>query len=71
VCLSIPRRVVAIGADDTAVVDASGRAQPVALFGVAADVGDWLLVHSGIALARLDPAEAEIRLRLVDRAVGG
>jgi hydrogenase expression/formation protein HypC len=66
-CVSIPVRVVAVEADGTAIVDAPGGRQRVALFWVDAAVGDWLLAHSGIALDRIDGDEARARLALIDR----
>jgi len=69
-CVSIPVRVLAIEPDGGAVVDAPGGAQHVVLFGVDAAVGDWLLVHSGIALARIDPVEARARLDLINQGTG-
>lgn len=35
-----------------------------------AGIGDWLLVHAGFALERLDPHEAEETLRLLREAAG-
>jgi len=69
-CVSIPVRVVALDADDTALVDGPGGRCRVALFGVDARVGDWLLAHSGIALARIDGDDAQARLALIDRVPG-
>lgn len=50
----------------TAAVDLAGRTAevslaPLILDGVVVSVGDWLLVHTGLAIERLDPeAAAEI-----------
>jgi len=33
--------------------------------------GDWLLVHSGLALSRMDAADAALRASLLERSYGG
>ena len=76
-CVSYPARVLALEDGDTALVDTAlvdqrGRPQRVVLLGTGpVAVGDWLVVHSGVALARVDAAEAELRRALIDRATGG
>jgi hydrogenase expression/formation protein HypC len=69
-CLGIPARVVAI-------VDAEAGIARAEVGGVRRDVstlmldeggvavGDWVLVHVGFALAKIDEAEAEATLRLL------
>ncbi|MCX7946372.1 MAG: HypC/HybG/HupF family hydrogenase formation chaperone [Hydrogenophilus sp.] len=64
-CLAIPARVIAVGPDDRAVVDLNGTRQEISLAlvdGVA--VGDYVIVHVGFALQKLDAAEAEKTLSL-------
>ncbi|HKL78533.1 MAG TPA: HypC/HybG/HupF family hydrogenase formation chaperone [Gammaproteobacteria bacterium] len=64
-CLAVPGRVAEIGEGETAVVDFSGVRKEVSLAlvdGVAVD--DYVLVHVGFALQRIDPAEAERTLAL-------
>lgn len=63
-CLAIPARVVAVPAPDRALVDLGGVRKEVSLAlvdGVAP--GDYVIVHVGYALTRLDPEEAERTLR--------
>ncbi len=63
-CLAIPARVVAVPAPDIALVDLDGVRKEVSLAlvdGVAP--GDYVIVHVGYALTRLDPDEAERTLR--------
>lgn len=63
-CLALPARVVELTADDGALVDLGGVRKQVSLAlveGIA--VGDYVIVHVGFALARLDPDEAEQTLR--------
>jgi hydrogenase expression/formation protein HypC len=65
-CLAVPGRVVEIGADDSALVDFSGVRKSVSLAlveGVAPE--DYVLVHVGFALQRIDPEEAERTLALI------
>ena len=70
-CVSYPARILALEAADTALVEVRGRPQRVSLLGTGpVAVGDWLVVHSGIALARIDADEARLRRELVDRATG-
>ncbi|HET6213259.1 MAG TPA: HypC/HybG/HupF family hydrogenase formation chaperone [Micromonosporaceae bacterium] len=72
-CVAYPGRVLST-VDGTAVVDIRGRRQRVvllALGGGTPTAGDWLLVQSGIALARIDPDDARQRARLLDTLQGG
>ena len=64
-CLAIPARVVEIGEDDKAVVDLGGVKKEISLALVAdVVVGDYVIVHVGYALNKLDPEEAEKTLAL-------
>ena len=68
-CLAIPIRVDALLPDGIARVTLSGvsKCASIALLeGVR--VGDYLLIHVGYALARLDPDEAEETLALMRAA---
>ena len=59
-CLALPVKVVELRDGDLAVVDLGGVRKEVSLAlvdGVA--VGDYVILHVGYALTRLDPAEAE------------
>jgi hydrogenase expression/formation protein HypC len=64
-CLAIPARVVELSGDDTAVVDLGGVKKEVSL-ALVEDValGDYLIIHVGFALNKLDPDEAEKTLAL-------
>jgi hydrogenase expression/formation protein HypC len=63
-CLAIPARVVAIPEPEIALVDLSGVQKRVSLE-LVDDVapGDYVIVHVGYALTKLDPDEAEKTLR--------
>ena len=63
-CLALPARVVELTDGDNAVVDLGGVRKSISLAlveGIA--VGDYVIVHVGFALTRLDPAEAELTLK--------
>lgn len=63
-CLALPARVVEVVDADQAVVELGGVRKQVSLALVdGITVGDYVIVHVGYALARLDPAEAEQTLR--------
>lgn len=64
-CLAVPVEVVEVMADDQAVVDIGGVRSRVstALVDDVAE-GDYLIVHVGHAIARLDVDEAERTLAL-------
>lgn len=58
-CLAVPARIVTLEAGEQAVIDVGGirkRISVALVDGVAP--GDYVIVHVGYALARLDPAEA-------------
>ncbi len=64
-CLALPVQVVALLDGDRATVDAGGVRKDISLALVEdVGVGDWVIVHVGYALGRLDPAEAERTLAL-------
>jgi len=64
-CLALPVLVVQLLDDDRAVVDLGGIRKEISLAlldGVA--VGEYVILHVGYALSRLDPAEAQRTLAL-------
>lgn len=65
-CHAVPAQVVAVIDADNARIDLGGVQKIVstALVGTVA-VGDYLLVHVGFALGRLDAVEAEATLALL------
>ncbi len=72
-CLGIPARVVEIVDPlvGLAQAEVGGVRRNVSIQLLDASelrVGDWVLVHVGFALARIDEAEAEATLRLLDGA---
>jgi hydrogenase expression/formation protein HypC len=68
-CLAIPARVVELNDNDIAIVDLGGVRKDVSLALVeGVSVGDYVIIHVGYALTRLDPEEAEKTLALMAEA---
>lgn len=64
-CLAIPVRVVQLLDDDAAIVELDGIRKQISLALVdGVQVGDYVILHVGYALSRLDPVEAERTLAL-------
>ena len=69
-CLGIPGQVVEELGDGLARVDVSGVRRDVSVaFTPEVEPGDWVLIHVGFALARIDEAEARAALELLAEAV--
>ena len=73
-CLGIPGRIVAIddAANRLATVDVSGVRRQINIACIVDDdhppeacVGDWVLVHVGFAMSRIDEAQAAETLRIL------
>jgi hydrogenase expression/formation protein HypC len=73
VCVAYPAQVLAVDPDGTAEVVVRGRRQRIllAVLPEPVDVGDWLLVQSGLALTRIDAADAADRNALLDQLTRG
>jgi hydrogenase expression/formation protein HypC len=68
-CLAIPIRVEQLLPDKMARVTLSGVSKIVSIALVdGVRLGDYLLIHAGYALAKLDPDEAEQTLALMREA---
>jgi hydrogenase expression/formation protein HypC len=64
-CLAIPARVVELLGDDKATVDLGGVRKDISLALVDdVAIGDYVILHVGYALNKLDPEEAERTLAL-------
>jgi len=59
-CLSIPSKIVEIDEDNMATVDTMGIKRQVSLDLVLDEVGigDYILIHVGFAMSKIDEAEA-------------
>jgi len=66
-CLAIPARITHLLENDRAMVSVGGVSQEISLALVeACKVGDYVIVHVGYALSKLDPDEAAKTLALFD-----
>jgi hydrogenase expression/formation protein HypC len=67
-CLAIPAQIVELRDDDGAVVDLAGVRKLISLALVEdVKVGDYVIVHVGYALNKLDPEEAAATLELFNQ----
>lgn len=65
-CLGVPMQVVSLYDDMvTAEMDGVQREASLMMLGEPVAVGDYVIVHAGFAIARIDPAEAQETLRLM------
>lgn len=68
-CLAIPARVVDLPQPDVAVIDVDGVRKRISLALVdGVQCGDYVIVHVGYALTKLDSDEAERTLALFAEA---
>jgi len=66
-CLAIPARIEQLIAEDGAIVNLGGVRKEISLALVEdAAPGDYVIVHVGYALQKLDQAEAERTLAMFD-----
>lgn len=64
-CLALPARVVELRENENGVVELGGVRKQVSLALVEdVQVGDYVIVHVGYALSKLDVEEAEATLRM-------
>lgn len=65
-CLAVPAKVASIEGN-TAIIDLDGVSRSASLMLVDdVAVGDYVIVHAGFAIHKLDPYEAEETLKLFD-----
>ncbi len=68
-CLGIPGKVVEI-TDGVATVDVGGTRKEASLMLLEeATLGDYVIVHAGFAIEKIDEAEAERTLAMVDELI--
>jgi hydrogenase expression/formation protein HypC len=74
-CLGIPGQIIEISDPENAlgIVDVSGVRREINLVCIVSEdhpiqacVGDWVLVHVGFAMSRIDEAEAAATLRIIE-----
>ena len=64
-CLAIPARVVEMPDEDTAIVDLGGVKKAISLALIEdVSIGDYVIVHVGFALNKLNAEEAEKTLAI-------
>jgi len=69
-CLAIPARVTELLPEEMAKVNLDGIVKEISLaFVDDVSVGDYVVVHVGHALAKIDPDEAEETLALLKQVV--
>lgn len=66
-CLALPAQVIEISGNDLGVVDLGGVRKEVSLALIDdVAVGDYVIIHVGYALTKLDPEEAAKTLALFE-----
>ena len=63
-CISVPAKICSID-NHAAEVEIMGTKRTVLLTAEAVDVGNWVLVYSGIAVSKISEAEAHEILQLL------
>lgn len=65
-CLGVPMKIIAIDGDTAqAEIDGVQREASLMMLDEPAAIGDYVIVHAGFAISRLDPIEAEETLRMM------
>ncbi len=68
-CLGVPMRVMSIdGTDIVAEIDGVERDASLMILDEEVRVGDFVIIHAGFAIARLDEEEAQETLKLMREA---
>lgn len=70
-CVAVPGEILNLNTDGTAEVDFGGTCRTVSLALVEDPVvGDFVIVHAGFAMHKVDPEEARETLALFREALG-
>ena len=68
-CLGVPMQVMTI-ADDLAVCEIDGVRREASLMMLAdVQIGDYVLIHAGFAIERIDATEAQLTLAILRAAL--
>jgi len=71
-CVAVPGEVLSVDAAGLAEVDFGGTRRTVSLALLdRAEVGDYVIVHAGFALHRVDPEEARATIELMRAVLDG
>ncbi len=70
-CIAVPVKILAID-DGRATVDYGGlkRAVSISLVIGQVQVGDYVIIHAGCAIQRIDPEEAQETIALMQEMIG-
>ena len=67
-CLAVPVQIKTISEDQTGIVTLGNVEREISLVMTPeAQVGDYVLVHTGFAISLVDPSEAQETLRLLNK----
>ena len=69
-CLAVPMKVIAIEGPIARVEEGGVRREARVDLVEGVKVGDYVIVHAGIAIERLEPEEAQETLRLFEEMLG-
>jgi hydrogenase expression/formation protein HypC len=58
-CLAVPGKVIKKCSDNVAIVDIQNIQQEINISLVSVELGDWVLIHAGIAINKIDEQLAE------------
>lgn len=65
-CVGVPMQVVSMDGDDIiAEVDGVRRSASLMLLGDEVNIGDFLIIHAGFAISKLDENEAKETIRMM------
>lgn len=65
-CVGVPMQVVSIDGDDiVAEVDGVRRSASLMILGDEVKIGDFLIIHAGFAISKLDEDEARETIRMM------
>jgi hydrogenase expression/formation protein HypC len=65
-CLAVPAKIVKIIDEKKATVDIQGIMQDTNISLVEVDVGDWVLIHAGVVINKIDEESAKETLAIFD-----
>lgn len=64
-CIAVPMKITAVHSDGSGEVDLDGVSCPADLSLISNPcIGDYVVIHAGFAIEKLDPEDAENRLAL-------
>lgn len=67
-CLAVPMKIIRVGEDQTATVDLDGARYDVNVSLVdRPSAGEFVIVHAGFAIEKLDREEADARIALFEK----